>query len=219
MATLFCVVLWAQAPAGTTLFSENFGGYAANDVPSGSVSSLEGSRVVYGGGSVTYTSADNGKNLTKIYAEALASGTSPELLVGKSGGVFTVAGIPSGNAQEITVSFKQNAQKLTVSLAGTGYSTEYASPKPSAAGEVTFDVTVADGADATFSIIMTTGSSNVRVDDILVTVKTAGESSGGDDPQPTTYNLYLKSGSVNYAADNAVVAMWAWETNQQVCIM
>ena len=148
MATLFCVVLWAQAPAGTTLFSENFGGYAANDVPSGSVSSLEGSRVVYGGGSVTYTSADNGKNLTKIYAEALASGTSPELLVGKSGGVFTVAGIPSGNAQEITVSFKQNAQKLTVSLVGTGYSTEYASPKPSAAGEVTFDVTVADGADA-----------------------------------------------------------------------
>ena len=38
---------------------------------------------------------------------------------------------------------------------------------------------------------------------------------GGDDPQPTTYNLYLKSGSVNYAADNAVVAMWAWETNKE----
>ena len=35
------------------------------------------------------------------------------------------------------------------------------------------------------------------------------------DPEPTTYNLYLKSGSVNYAADNAVVAMWAWETNKE----
>ena len=202
MATLFCVVLWAQAPAGTTLFSENFGGYAANDVPSGSVSSLEGSRVIYGGGSVTYTSVDNGKNITKIYAEALASGTSPELLVGKSGGVFTVAGIPSGNAQEITVSFKQNAQKLTVSLVGTGYSTEYASPKPSAAGEVTFDVTVADGADATFSLIMTAGSSNVRVDDILVTVKTASESAGGETPQPThTYTV---------AGDNATLFGTTW---------
>ena len=211
MATLFCVVLWAQAPAGTTLFSEDFGGYAANDVPSGSVSSVEGSRVVYGGGSVTYTSADNGTNITKIYDAALASGTSPELLVGKSGGVFTVAGIPSGNAKEITVSFKQNAQKLTVSLAGNGYSTEYASPKPAAAGQITFDVTVADGADATFSIIMTAGSSNVRIDDILVTVKTAGESSGGDDPQSTTKTIYLNGGGASlWNQADAVFFVHAW---------
>lgn len=168
--------VWADpAVVGTTLFSENFGGYSADDVPSGSVSSSTGNRVIYGGGSVTYTSADNGTNLTKIYAANLAGGTSPELLVGKSGGVFTITGIPSGDAQEITVSFKQNAQKLTISLDGTGYSTTYASPKPSAAGTVSFDITVADGADATFSLIMTAGSSNVRVDDILVTVKTAGE--------------------------------------------
>jgi len=199
--SLFTAILFAgsmmatdPAAAGTTLFSEDFSGYAKDAVPSGTVTTATG-RVVYGDASVTYTSADNGKNLTKIYTEAIASGTSPELLVGKSGGVFTVAGIPSGNAKEITVSFKQNAQKLTVSLAGNGYSTEYASPKPAAAGQITFDVTVADGADATFSIIMTAGSSNVRVDDILVTVKTAGESSGGDDPQPTTQDLYLKLSS------------------------
>ena len=182
------------AAAGTTLFSEDFSGYAKDAVPSGTVTTATG-RVVYGDASVTYTSVDNGKNITKIYTEALASGTSPELLVGKSGGVFTVAGIPSGNAKEITVSFKQNAQKLTVSLAGNGYSTEYASPKPAAAGQITFDVTVADGADATFSIIMTSGSSNVRVDDILVTVKTAGEASqGGDDPQPVQHT-YTVAGS------------------------
>lgn len=133
------------------------------------------------------------------------------MLVGKSGGVFTVAGIPSGSAQEITVSFKQNAQKLTVSLVGTGYSTEYASPKPSAAGEVTFDVTVADGADATFSLIMTAGSSNVRVDDILVTVKTAGESSGGDDPQSTTRTIYLNGGGASlWNQGDAVFFVHAW---------
>ena len=176
MAVLSIGQMWGAdpAPAGTTLFSENFGSYSANDVPSGSVTTATG-RVVYGGGSVIYTSTDNGTNKTMIYAANLASGTSPELLVGKSGGVFTIAGIPSGEAKEITVSFKQNAQKLTVSLSGTGYSTTYASPKPSAAGTISFDITVADGADATFSLIMTAGSSNVRVDDILVTVKTAGQ--------------------------------------------
>ena len=175
--------MWADpAAAGTTLFSEDFSGYSANNVPSGSVTTATG-RVVYGGGSVTYTSADNGTNKTMIYTAALASGTSPELLIGKSAGVFTIAGIPSGAAQEITVSFKQNAQKLTVSLSGTGYSTTYTSPKPTAAGTVSFDITVADGADATFTLIMSAGSSNVRVDDILVTVKTAGE--GGGDTPPT----------------------------------
>lgn len=186
--------LWADTPAaaGATLFSEDFGGYSANDVPSGTVTTGTG-RVVYGGANVTYTCVDNGTNKTMIYTANLAGGTSPELLVGKSAGVFTIAGIPSGGAQEITVSFKQNAQKLTVSLDGTGYSTTYASPKPSAAGAVSFDITVEDGADATFSLIMTAGSSNVRVDDILVSVKTAGE--GGGTPKCTTPTFSPAAGS------------------------
>lgn len=40
---------------------------------------------------------------------------------------------------------------------------------------------------------------------------------GGDpdpDPEPTTNTLYLKAGTVNYAADNATVAAWAWGTAQ-----
>lgn len=166
--------VWGQAAKGTTLFSENFSGYAADAAPSGSVSSETGNRVVYGGGSVTYTSADNGSNITKIYSANIAGGTAPELLIGKSGGVFTIAGIPSGGAKEITVSFYQNAQKLTVSLNGTGYSTTYNSPKPTAAGLVSFDITVADGADDTFTLVFTASSSNVRFDDISIIVKTAG---------------------------------------------
>lgn len=166
--------VWGQAAKGTTLFSENFSGYAADAVPTGSVSSETGNRVVYGGGSVTYTSADNGTNITKIYSANVAGGTAPELLIGKNGGVFTIAGIPSGGAKEITVSFYQNVQKLTVSLNGTGYSTTYNSPKPTAVGLVSFDITVADGADDTFTLVFTAGSSNVRFDDISIIVKTAG---------------------------------------------
>ena len=192
MATLFSVVMWAQAPAGSTLFSENFGGYAKDDVPSGSVSSVEGSRVVYGGGSVTY-SCTNGGSTTKIYNENTGGGTAPEILVSKSKGTFVIEGIPSGGAKEITVSFTQNNQALTVEPSGTGYSGSV-SGKPGAVGTRTFDITVGEGAAATFTLTFTgSGSSNVRVDDILVTVKTAGEST--PDPEPTEQTLYLKLSS------------------------
>lgn len=166
--------VWADpAAVGTTLFSEDFSSYAKDAVPSGSVSAATG-RVVYGSGSVTY-SVTNGGSTTKIYTENLAGGTSPEILVGKSNGTLVIEGIPAGGAQEITVSYKQNKQKLKVEASGTGYSGSK-EEKPSASQSYSFDVTVADGAAETFTLTFTcTGSSNVRVDDILVTVKTAGE--------------------------------------------
>ena len=172
------------AAVGTTLFSENFGGYSADDVPSGSVSTSTGNRVVYGGGSVTYacTNGDGTRpGTTKIYAEELATGASPELLIGKygsggsNGGTFSITGIPSGGAQAITVSFKQNKQKLKVAVSGTGYTSAGVDAKPSDAGTVSFDITVANNAAATFNLTFSVYSSNVRLDDILVTVKTAGE--------------------------------------------
>lgn len=181
--------VWGDpAAAGTTLFSENFGGYSNTNIPSGSVSSSTGNRVVYGGGSVTYTCTDGmgtSAGTTKVTTDNsgnLAGGASPELMVGKkgsgtgaAGGSFSIAGIPSGGAQKITVSFKQNKQNLSVSVSGNGYVGSI-SGKPDAAGERNFDVTVTDGAAATFTLTFQAATtSNVRVDDILVTVKTAGE--------------------------------------------
>ena len=182
MAVLSIGQMWADpAAAGTTLFSEDFSGYSANNVPSGSVTTATG-RVVYGNANVTYSCTNGGSN-TKIYAEALAGGASPEILIGKSTGTLTIAGIPSGGAKEITVSYKQNKQKLKVESTTTGYSGSK-EEKPAAIGANSVDITVADGAAATFTLVFScTGSSNVRVDDILVTVKTAGE--GGGDTPPT----------------------------------
>lgn len=176
---------WAQASKGATLFSEDFSSYSANDVPSGSVTAATG-RVVYGDASVTYacTDGDGTKpGATKIYNEAIATGTAPEILVGKygsggsTGGSFSIAGIPSGNAKEITVSYKQNKQKLKVAVSGTGYSSDGIDAKPAEVGTVSFDITVGDGAASTFTLTFSAYSSNVRVDDIVVTVKTAGGSS------------------------------------------
>ncbi len=186
LISLFSVSMWADTPAaaGTTLFSEDFSSYSANNVPDGSVTTATG-RVVYGGANVTYTCTDGESgSATKVVAEALATGTSPEIFIGKygsggsTGGSFSITGIPSGGAQEITVSFKQNKQKLKVAVAGTGYTSDGVDAKPAAAGSVSFDITVADGAAATFDLTFSVYSSNVRVDDILVTVKTAGEGAG-----------------------------------------
>lgn len=173
---------WSQASIGDVMYSENFGGYSADNVPSGSVSTSSGNRVVYNSGSVTYTCTNgkkSGKNnggTTKIYEQNNAGGTSPELLVGKkggsgvAGGTFSISGIPSGGATKLTVSYKQNGNGLSASVFGTGYS---GSNTESTAGTKSFDVTV--GSASTFTLTFTaTSTSNVRLDDISVVVKTAG---------------------------------------------
>lgn len=157
------------ATVNTVMYSETFEGYSAKDVPSGSVSTSSTNRVVYNSGSVTYTCV-NGNSDTKIYTDNLAEGDGvTELLVGKSGGSFTVVGIPSGGAATLTVTYKTNAKSMTVSTTGTGYS---GSCTASTKEEHSFDVKV--GSVSTFTLTFTPGSDNVRLDDIKVKVKTAG---------------------------------------------
>ena len=214
--------VWGDpAAAGTTLFSENFGGYSNTNIPSGSVFSSTGNRVVYGGGSVTYTCTDGmgtSAGTTKVTTDNsgnLAGGASPELMVGKkgsgtgaAGGSFSIAGIPSGGAQKITVSFKQNKQNLSVSVSGNGYVGSI-SGKPDAAGERNFDVTVTDGAAATFTLTFQAATtSNVRVDDILVTVKTAG--GGGT----LSHTWDLSTNSYKYANTDQVT--WSSDDDDNV---
>ena len=209
MAVLSIGQVWADpAAAGTTLFSEDFSSYSADDVPSGSVSAATG-RVIYGGGSVTYTSTNgtgSKPGTTKIWDENTGGGTAPEILVGKQGtsgtpGSFKIAGIPSGGAQVITVSWTQNKQLLTGILEGTGYSTTYTFPKPTTTtATISFDITVADGADETFDLTLRASSSNVRVDDILITVKTAGEG-GSSTPTCATPTFSPAAGSYEGTQD------------------
>ena len=95
VAILFVGSMWAAsvAPQGTTLFSENFGGYSADAVPSGSVTTATNYRVVYGNASVTYTCTNgtkssgstNGGTTKVMNSQQGAEGTLPELMVGKKG--------------------------------------------------------------------------------------------------------------------------------------
>lgn len=153
------------ASVGATIFAEDFSSYSSGNVPSGSVTTNSNGRTVYGDANVTYACVDGSSN-TKIYAETIAGGTSPELLVGKSGGSFSIDGIPSGEATTLTLSFRKNNKTFTPSVTGTGYSIG------SISGGNPYSYTITVGSASTFKLTLTPGSDNVRLDDISITVAT-----------------------------------------------
>ena len=92
-------------------------------------------------------------------------------MVAKGGGTFTITGIPKGGATSVTLTYTTNKKKLTVSVSGTGYS---GSLDESTSG--THTCTITCGSASTFGITFTAPNKNdnVRLDDIKVTVATAG---------------------------------------------
>ena len=135
-----------------TLWQEDFSSYSANDVPSG--------------GTYNYVCKDGGST-TKIYNEALAGRTAPELLVSKSGGTF-MATVPLDNIEgDLTLTFYTNKQTVSVNTTTEGIE---GSLSVKAEGQHTLTFTGVT-ADMTEIVIVFTGSgsSNVRLDDILLT--------------------------------------------------
>lgn len=151
------------ASAETIIWQEDFSSYAKNDVPQGMNSDH-----------VSYSCMDGG-SATKIYEEALAGGTSPELLVSKSGGYF-LAVIPfqNGESGEMTLSFKSN-KKLEIL---------------SSSENVTIGELVASGNDYTCTVNVPAGlgrlelkfsnslTSNARLDNIKLYQGTAKKAAG-----------------------------------------
>ena len=147
------------------LWSEDFSDFSKDEVPNGKY------------GDFTY-SVTNGSGTSKIYAEVLASGTSPELLIGKGSGTFTAVIPISGHSGVFTLSFLSNkGVTVTATNATVGSSTK--SDK-----SYTYPITVASG---TTSITLTfTNSStkdNTRVDNFLLTAPASTE------PQPQSAGL------------------------------
>ena len=158
------------APYNTLIWAEDFSGYIANDVPNGSIDDSHIGTTLYGGGSVTYGCTSGSGGSTKIYEETSAGGTSPELLISKYSGTFTVSGLPKAGAAEMTISYKQNGQNLTTSVSGTDYD---GGGHSAVAGTTSFTITC--GSDETFNLTFTgpAGDKNVRIDDIELRLKRA----------------------------------------------
>lgn len=175
----------SAATAGTTLWSEDFSGYSANNVPSGTITSSHTGTTIYGNSTITYA-CDNGGGTTKIYAEKLAGGTSPEILIAKSNGSFSISGIPTGSAETMTLLFNTNKSgspsNFSITSGTSGIS--IGSLSSPAANQLSCSITNANGV-TTFDLTITyTSSQNSREDNFLLTVASAG--SGGSTTYHTT---------------------------------
>ena len=180
-----------------TLWAENFSSYAANDVPEG--------------GDYGYVCKDGGSS-TKIFNEALAGGESPELLIAKSGGSFSVSIPMNGKSGEMTLRFKANR---TLSVTSDGATI---GDKTNTGNDYTIPVTVAEGTDSVTLKFDNTSSKNIRFDNAELFIgeskKAPGLSWGTasydvtidseDNTFPTLSNE--NNLAVTYSSDNTEVA-------------
>lgn len=190
-ATL-CNVAFAE----DILWSEDFSSYAADDVPTG--------------GDYSYVCVGSG---TKIYNAVLAGGEAPELLIGKSGGSFSVKIPMNGKSGEMTLAFKANYDRITVTAVDATLG-----DKVAAGNDYTYPVTVAEGVEEVTFTFTNTESKNVRFDNAKLyqgeSKKPAGLSWGTasrevtigaeDNNFPTLTNA--NNLPVTYASDNTEVA-------------
>ena len=167
---------WGQASVGTTLWSEDFSGFNNNVDPSGDYTNSHTGTTIYGGVTVTY-SKENGGGTTQTYTSGGPNSNS-NLLIAKQNGKFIVSGIPTGDATELTVSYaKSGSGTVSISSSTTGVIIS-----GSASGS-TITTKGATSLALTFENTAQGSSANLRIDDISVTVKTAGTPSKVATPQ------------------------------------
>ncbi len=183
-------MVFGNVMAENVIWSEDFSSYAANDVPSG--------------GTYNYVCTD-GASATKIYEEALAQGTSPELLVSKKsstkdGGTFSATIELGSNTVDMTLSFKSN-KNLTVTVEGGSIGTNTGS-----GNDYVYAIT---GATGSLKIKFTNGlTSNARLDNIKL--------STGDSKKPAGLSWGTSSRTVTIGADDNVFPTLSNENNLTV---
>lgn len=164
------------ASAGTVMWAEDFSGYSANEYPDGTITNSHDGTTVYNTESVTYTVTAGTDSRPKIFDDGASGTTGNNLLIYKKNGYFTITGIPTGNASELTLDYVKG---------GSGTLSVTCSSNVSLDGSI---ISISSGTSFDLTFKNTNSSSNLRLDNISVTVKTAG--SGGSS---TTYYTGTKN--------------------------
>lgn len=150
-----------EGPAiGTVLWAETWTGGTVGETPS--KYGQEGT-TVYNNAPITYNQTSTN---TKLYAEKLAGGTAPELLLSRNNQTWTISGIPFEGVTSAVLTMKANNETRTVItyyLDGTGEGVT--APKG-----VTATINNTSNAKTVTIEIKNTSSSNVRLDDIELKV-------------------------------------------------
>ena len=161
---------WGQAPVNTVLWSEDFSGYANNVDPSGEVTNIHTGTTVYGGVTITYSKAD-ATTTTQTYTSG-GPNSNANLLISKGNGSFSVSGISTGDATELTVAYATSGSgSISISSSTTGVTISGST------------ITTNGASTLQLTFTNTNTSNNIRIDDIVVKVKTAG--TGGGVAAPT----------------------------------
>lgn len=150
-----------EGPAiGTVLWAETWTGGTVGETPS--KYGQEGT-TVYNNAPITYNQTSTN---TKLYAEKLAGGTAPELLLSRNNQTWTISGIPFEGVTSAVLTMKANNEsrtEITYYLDGTGDGVT--APKG-----VTATINNTSNAKTVTIEIKNTSSSNVRLDDIELKV-------------------------------------------------
>ena len=163
------------------LWSEDWTGGAANQTPA---TYPQTGTYVYNGGTVTYTYTDGSvSGGTKLYEETTAGGTSPELLLGKGGATWTIAGIPTGGATMMTLTFLSNNGVNTI----TATNGVIVGSVTTSDNTRTYTLTNANGATSFDLTLSRTVSSNTRLDNFVLSAEL----------NSTPYSLSVASGIAN----------------------
>ena len=184
---------------GEILWSEDFSQYETDNVPNG--------KQYKAGSDISYSCSNGtGSGTTKIYEQDTAGGTSPELLVCKNSGTFTVSNIPCDGVDYMTLSFTKNNNAISVT-ATSGITVEGAT---SGTGTKTLSLTNTGGLDK-FDLTITgpSGNSNPRVDDFLLIASAKISDAPIITPNPSSITIAVAAGNTNtgsttFTYDNAL---------------
>ena len=145
---------------GTVLWAENFGHFGTKKP---SEAGTGNGTTIYGDASITYSQSSNN---TKGYSETYAGGTAPELLLAKSNTTWTIAGIPTGGAAKMTLSFLSNKTTFNVTSSTTGITIS--------GEQKTWNITATNEVTEFTLTIKNTGGDNARLDNVSLVVSEGG---------------------------------------------
>lgn len=153
--------LWAETWTSATTSTGNGTPTKAQAKASANCSTSKGT-TMYGGASITYSETDE-----NVYcrAENTGGGTSPELLL-SSGKTWTISGIPTGGATEMTLTYSSNNTKSSVTVTG--------SPDGISIIGSSKSYTISNAKNASTFTLVFSCTGNTRIDNVSLTVKTAG---------------------------------------------
>lgn len=181
--TLYAVYAYSEtigsgapgASVGTTMWAEAFQGFENEDVPTTGNSGT----TVYNNQTITYECVNGSSTTTtKVQTAAqylAAGGVAPELMISKSGGQFNISGIPTGQADSLTLTFKTNSTKtfadftLATDTAGITFGTKTKD------GDHDMIMGISNNGATTFNLkIANNTSANIRVDNFSIVVSKQG---------------------------------------------